>query len=108
MPAGHDVRPGKWSEVIDLFDNGVYSAVWGYYGGDRSSRCLGVRWNADEGGIGYPNQGANPLWYVEPRFLAEPILISMLTIVQQQGLADRRYQEYERNIRAALNELRQP
>src|SRR5208282_2756113 len=92
MPAGHEVRPGKWSEVIDLFDNGHYSAVWGSY--EEGDHCLGVRWNkGGEGETGYPNQGGNPLWYVEPSFLTEPILQALLTIVQQEGQESSRNRE---------------
>jgi hypothetical protein len=39
MPAGNTVRPGKWSDVIDLYDNGDYSAIWGSYDGDHQF-CL--------------------------------------------------------------------
>jgi hypothetical protein len=61
MISGKDVRPQKWSNVIDLFDDGYYSAIWGNYNGNIKP-CLGVRWNGDEdGSMGYPNQGANPV-----------------------------------------------
>src|ERR1039458_487398 len=38
MPAGHTVRPAKWRNVIDLYDDGEYSAIWGIYE-NASSRC---------------------------------------------------------------------
>ncbi|HOF62574.1 MAG TPA: hypothetical protein PLM82_13440 [Candidatus Latescibacteria bacterium] len=44
MPAGKDVRPEKWSNVLDLYDDGEYSAIWGNYD-ENPKRCLGVRWN---------------------------------------------------------------
>ena len=46
MRPGTEVRPHKWSNVIDLFDNGWYSAIWGSYE-ESNERCLGVRWNGD-------------------------------------------------------------
>jgi hypothetical protein len=55
---GSDVRPVKWEDVIDLYDDGEYSAIWGRYGG---TLCLGVRWNGTEGKCGFPNQEGNPL-----------------------------------------------
>ena len=64
MASGHSVRPQKWSNVIDLYDDGTNSAIWGSYEAS-TSRCLGVRWNGGAS-TGYPNQGDNPLWYVEP------------------------------------------
>jgi len=75
MPAGNLVRPQKWSNVIDLYDDGTNSAIWGTYDGD-SARCLGVRWND-----GYPSQGGNPLWYVEPEFATKNILLELLSRV---------------------------
>ena len=76
MPAGNSVRPNKWSKVTDLYDDGIYSAIWGCYN-TRTEKCLGVRWNGNED-QGYPNQGDNPLWYVEPEFLTKYILLELL------------------------------
>lgn len=72
MPQGHLVRPQKWNNVIDLYDDGDNSAIWGNYDGNPVRR-LGVRWND-----GYPSQGRNPLWYVEPDFVTESILLELL------------------------------
>lgn len=106
MPAGRDVRPAKWTQCMDLFDDGRYSAVWGRYDGN-DHKCLGVRWNGSDGESGYPNQGNNPLWYVEPSFLTELILQTLLAIVQE-GQGSRRRDEYVRNLKAALKEFREP
>lgn len=84
MPAGKDVRPHKWSDVIDLYDDGKYAAIWGYYDGE-SSRCLGVRWNGDDSHVGYPNQGANPLWFIEPDFTTKNILLTLLDMVNKDA-----------------------
>jgi hypothetical protein len=72
MPAGHLVRPQKWSNILDLYDDGTNSAIWGSYE-EAADRCLGVRWND-----GYPSQGGNPLWYVEPDFVTKNILLELL------------------------------
>jgi len=37
-----------------------------------------MRYNED-----YPNQGGNSLWYVEPHFLTQGILLSLLNEVNQ-------------------------
>jgi hypothetical protein len=81
MPAGNLVRPQKWSNVIDLYDDGDNSAIWGSYE-LNSPRCLGVRWNGGSG-TGYPNQGDNPLWYVEPEFVTKNILLELLSRVNK-------------------------
>lgn len=79
MPAGRTVRPNKWDNVIDLYDDGDYSAIWGNYE-NSAARCLGVRWNGDRN-AGYPNQGGNPLWFVEPEFATKNILLELLSRV---------------------------
>jgi hypothetical protein len=78
MPVGHSVRPQKWTNVIDLYDDGDYSAIWGYYDGDTRP-CLGVRWNEN-----YPRQADYPVWYVEPQFLTANILLRLLTEVNSK------------------------
>ena len=87
MPAGNVVRPNKWSNVIDLYDDSENSAIWGSYEGS-TNRCLGVRWNGGQG-HGYPNQGNNPLWYVEPDFVTKNILLELLSRVNNNtGLSN--------------------
>lgn len=104
MRPGETVRPQKWSNVIDLFDNGWYSAIWGTYDGSEERR-LGVRWNGNDTDepYGYPSQGGNPLWYVEPDFLQRSILLALQgELVRNRPL--HRRNEYQRNIRTALAE----
>ena len=76
MPVGKSVRPGKWSHATDLYDDGVNSAVWGKFE-EATHKCLGVRWND-----GYPSQGGNPLWYVEPKIVTKIILLELLNLVK--------------------------
>jgi hypothetical protein len=83
MPAGQSVRPQKWSNVIDLYDDDINSAVWGSYE-ESANRRLGVRWNGSPG-HGYPNQGENPLWYVEPDFVTKSILLELLSRVNDNS-----------------------
>lgn len=83
MPVGSTVRPGKWGNVIDLYDDGDNSAIWGSYGGS-ANKCLGVRWNGGQS-HGYPNQGNNPLWYVEPDFVTKNILLELLSRVNNNS-----------------------
>lgn len=82
MPAGNLVRPKKWKDVINLYDDGTYSAIWGTYD-DSSQKSLGVRWNGISD-YGYPNQGVNPLWYVEPEFTTKMILLEFLSRVNSR------------------------
>jgi len=105
MPKGSTVRPQKWTNVKDLFDDGKYSAIWGTYEG-RRRRCLGVRWSWSGGtGLGYPSRGAYPLWYVEPAFVTEPILRALLAAVIQKHGEDHLY---TRNLKIALKEFLTP
>jgi hypothetical protein len=107
MIAGSKVRPQKWTNVLDLFDDSEYSAIWGTYA-NSSRRSLGVRWNGnanDPNDIGFPQQGGNPLWYIEPQFVSEPILQTLLTITIQQS--EHPHQD-TKNLKIALEELRKP
>lgn len=66
MPAGKNVRPSKWSQIIDLYDNGTYSAIWGKYAtSPNEGRCLGGRWNGENSHKGFPNVCGNSVWHVE-------------------------------------------
>lgn len=84
MPKAEDVRPGAWSGLRVLFDNGLYSACAGVYtpSGKYSSAAtgprIGERWNGGTDTDGYPNLGGNPLWYCLPGFLEAPALHGLL------------------------------
>ena len=102
MPAGNTVRPQKWTDVIDLFDNGDYSAIWGEYD-ESGHRCLGVRWNGSENDLGYPSQGDNPLWYVEPEFVTRAMLLWILNELNSNQILPNQ-QTYIQNVLMALRE----
>lgn len=69
-----DVRPGKWSNMIVLYDNGIYSAIWGSYENSQRRR-LGVRWNGDtERSVGFPSTRGKPQWHLEPSMFILPML----------------------------------
>lgn len=76
MPDAIHVRPGRWANITVLYDDGSYSAIWGDFSGkgQPTRSCLGVRWNGHPGHPGFPNQGKNSTWYVEPDFLTPAIL----------------------------------
>lgn len=97
MPSGHSVRPVKWQRVLDLYDDGEYSAIWGSYDGNPE-RSLGVRWNGDDN-QGYPNQGSNPLWFVEPEFTTKMILLELCSRVNSDSKLGNM-----KNVLVALNE----
>ncbi len=81
MPSADQVRPGKWTEVTVLFDDGSYSVISGRYDGDWA---LGERWNGDNGTLGFPNQAGNPIWHVVPDFLAPWLLHGLLAELGRQ------------------------
>lgn len=104
MPAGKDVRPGKWSNVLDLYDDGEYSAVWGNYDGNPK-RCLGVRWNEGANpAIGYPSLFRHPQWYIEPDFATQGVLNALFNKVLEVPSLPR-HAEYKVNIIKAQEEL---
>ncbi len=97
--AGSNLRSPKWEDVIDLYDDGEYLAIWGRYEGSLS---LGVRWNGTNGKCGFSNQGENALWHVEPYFLARQILQTLLYRVISAPI--QRRDEYVQNILSALRQ----
>lgn len=106
MPAGSEVRPKRWSKVLDLYDDGAYSAIWGTYKDTktRSVRCLGVRYNRhDASELGYPSQGKYPSWYVEPPIMTGVILEQLHSLVEQMTENPRKNGWLD-NIRTALDE----
>lgn len=80
MPAAAaaDVRPAAWDEIYVLYDDGVYSAIWGRFR-RRRFKQIGVRWNEGDnpGGNGYPTLGPYAVWYVEPPFLSVALLLGL-------------------------------
>lgn len=84
MPAGNVVRPAKWSDVLDLYDDGQYSAIWGRFE-NHARKCVGVRWNGADPSLGYPTQGGYALWFVEPDFMTESVLQRLLSHAAEQG-----------------------
>lgn len=106
MINGSDVRPKRWEDVLDLFDNGKYSAIWGRYDGGEE-RILGVRWNGEgEFDKGYPKAIGHPVWYNEPDFLRLPILVKLLDEVRMLSNSAKKHQ-YIENIKIAIAEATQ-
>ncbi|RFC33409.1 MAG: hypothetical protein DID92_2727744872 [Candidatus Nitrotoga sp. SPKER] len=102
MPNVEEVRPRIWDDVINLYDDGKYSAIWGCRE-QAALRSLGVRWNGDEKYVGYPNQGKNPVWYSEPDFLQHSILETLLDKVKSMSNHPKK-EEFINNILIALLE----
>ena len=92
MPRASEVRPGKWTNLRVLFDNGVYSVVSGAYEGNPA---VGERWNGEGGGLGFPNQAGNPVWHVVPDFLITPVLHGLLDELAKHPGAEARAQAAE-------------
>ena len=96
------VRPQKWLwnenyPIKVLYDDKNYSVIWGQF---EESKALGVRWNGDSD-VGYPRQGANPTWYIEPDFIAISILQRILIMA-----IDNNDTQYIDNINFAIIELK--
>ncbi len=103
------VNPEKWLHdpnypIRILYDDGEYSVIWGKYEG---TPALGARWNGPGVERGHPGQGSYPTWFVEPDFLAGPILKEILYLTvnssDRSRLSDIEFaiQELEQKIMAA-------
>lgn len=74
---GSLVRPKKWTDVIDLYDDGINSLIYGSYEPLKSCH-VGIRWNGkSDKDIGCPRQGKYPTWFVLPNWMAKLILSSI-------------------------------
>lgn len=102
MANAREVTPGAWSDILVLYDDGEYSAVWGRFR-NSSRRMLGVRWNGKHGEVGYPNQGGHPLWYVEPSFLERSIILALGEKLHRSPQIPHREQSLQ-HLATALNE----
>lgn len=58
MPKAIHVTPKKWSNIKILFDDGIYSVIFGKF--ENTPDKMGKRWNDN-----YPRQGSSATWYVE-------------------------------------------
>ena len=48
MSVSATLKPSKWSHVINLYNDGSYSAIWGRCAtSSNNTRCLGGRWNEE-------------------------------------------------------------
>ena len=70
---GSSVRPKKWTNVIDLYDDGEVSFIAGNYDGAKKI-SVAMRWNKDPSEPGFPKQGKYPTWFVLPDWVAKIIL----------------------------------
>jgi hypothetical protein len=58
------VKPAKFRVHTIVYNDGDFSVAYGKW--ENSEVRLAMRWNGDENGLGYPNQGGNPLWFQLP------------------------------------------
>ena len=98
MPVAADVTPGKWSEIIILFDNGNYSMIAGIY---EENQALGERWNGENGQLGFPNTAGYPVWHVIPDFLEISVLHGILDEILRNP-----YPDSQNHIENIMNEIR--
>lgn len=102
MPNAIDVAPKDWTEISVLYDDGMYSVIWGRFRNNRI-KSLGVRWNGGAGEKGYPSFGKYPLWYREADFLDMPILRGLLE-KHQGATPSPKTEAYIQRIEVALKE----
>jgi len=102
MPIGKEVTCKKWSNEVILFDDEYYSAIWGNYENSKEKK-LGVRWNGEGSGLGFPSSHNKPVWFMERDFLVKPILLELL--FQASKLKEPEAKNYVRNIQQALSEV---
>ncbi len=104
MPKAEEVTHKDWTEIIILYDDGQFSAIWGAFRGVE--RRLGMRWNqTSTSQIGFPNTRGLPIWFTQVPFLEESTLHGLL----RQLLAlenTSKVNGFIENVIAALREAR--
>ena len=99
MPNAIHVRPGRWTDITILYDDGQYSAIYGTFTAVEQPprRALGVRWNGapgTKGCNGYPIGSGHPVWYVEANFLIVPVLYGLRQKLIAQAPSPRSMQDF--------------
>ena len=63
------INPGKWQRNPAFYFDGNIALMMGHYDEDPEE-CIGMRWMAAEGPLGYPVTRGYPQWMVTPFRLA--------------------------------------
>jgi len=82
-----NVRNRKWRDPEILYDDGDFSAIWGYYD-EGKEKVLGLRWNGEDGSLGFPQTSAHPTWFVIPNGLTRMNLMALLECKLRHNDAD--------------------
>ena len=59
------VKPAKFNVHTIIYNNHGFSVAYGIWENGKKKR-MAMRWNGDGDDLGYPSQGANPLWFQLP------------------------------------------
>jgi len=77
MNSGIINKQRYWSNVVELYNDGDFSVIWGNFTDDPKP-CLGIRWNGEnENSVGFPRNGGEKLWFVLPNSLAGMVLLAL-------------------------------
>jgi len=103
MPRADEVRPGKWSEIEVLYDDGEYSLIVGTW--MKTDRAFGERWDGGPGEMGYPSTHGYPQFHVVPEFRQRSALHDCLDTLTAHPEAQVGPDTPEERIRRILREL---
>lgn len=94
-------KPNKWTEAIELFDDGQNICIWGYQR-DSKHRVLASRWVSG---------GKVDDWYIEPDYVVADYLVSLENrlnrMLQTSLISKEAYSEFIANITIARDEFNQ-
>ncbi|HLQ37557.1 MAG TPA: hypothetical protein VK348_07140 [Planctomycetota bacterium] len=97
MPSAEEVNASNFEVERVLVEKETFSMVWGVFD-DRTEkkRCVGVRWNGQDGSLGFPSDSVRALWFVMPKTLSLALLPRIIKVRHAQ----------EKAIEHALRDLR--
>ena len=71
-----NVNPGNFNVDCILFNNADFSIAYGTW--EDNEKYLAMRWNGEDGELGYPKVFTHPMWFMVDRSLILPILQSLI------------------------------
>lgn len=78
MPQPTEVNPSNFKIDEIIYNVDGFSIAYGKWK-DDDEKCLALRWDGEETGLGFPQTFGNPVWLVVPHELTIPFATALLS-----------------------------
>jgi hypothetical protein len=109
MIKAQDVQHKKWTETTVLYDDNVFSVIWGRYD-NFTRKTMAMRWNGaqdDPEDVGYPKLFKNPVWFNIPDWQIMGQLIALRSRLSELITKNHKAGEEYRHYLVMLDNIRQ-